>query len=232
MINQRCASGDKTWTRLTKAACYAVQYWAQYPEGSQLYNASYVSEGDAQALKSELGWIQSMQQEGQFVYSGFDKITDDIAAFTGISNDAIGGKPISDWTKPITDTVHCVTAECAAGLLPTDKFTTPPSKEQLANATDKGSAALGLVAIWSPPPLDIGAELMAGAFKATSYLLNSPTYGQVGYDTASIFIGAYLPQTQWIQTGFAVGADWLQPVVVPALDNSPNSPSCTLPKKC
>jgi filamentous hemagglutinin len=118
LIKQQAAGDTSKEARLTQAACYAVQCWAQYPEGSQLYNANFVSESDAQSLKTELGWVQSMQSQGEFVYSGFDKATDRIAAVTGISNDAIGGKPTGDWNKPFTDAGNCVTAECAAGLTP------------------------------------------------------------------------------------------------------------------
>ncbi len=40
------ANGDKAaQDRLTKAACYAVQCWAQFPIGSDEYNASFVSQG-------------------------------------------------------------------------------------------------------------------------------------------------------------------------------------------
>jgi filamentous hemagglutinin len=38
------ANGDQAEAdKLTKAACYAVQCWAQYPVGSADYNANYVS---------------------------------------------------------------------------------------------------------------------------------------------------------------------------------------------
>lgn len=117
-IKQKADGNAAEEERLTKAACYAVQCWAQYPEGSQLYNANYVSDSDAQSLKPELTWVQSMQSQGEFVYSGFDKATDRVAAITGISNDAIGGVPTGDLNKPFTDGAHCVTAECAAGLTP------------------------------------------------------------------------------------------------------------------
>lgn len=104
--------------KLTRAACYAVKCWAQYPEGSPLYNANYVSQVEAATLEKQVTWVKEQQEKGLFKYTTFDKVTDGIAAFTGMSHGTLNGKPISDLTKPITPPGHCATAECAAGMAP------------------------------------------------------------------------------------------------------------------
>lgn len=71
------ANGNKNVEeRLTKAACYAVQCWAEYPENSKERAANYVSVMDAYTLKDELAWVQTQQQRGQFVYSSGQQIID------------------------------------------------------------------------------------------------------------------------------------------------------------
>lgn len=64
------ANGDKAEEdKLTKAACYAVQCWAQYPVGSAEYNANYVSQADLIGLQSELDWVNSQKTSGLFLYT-------------------------------------------------------------------------------------------------------------------------------------------------------------------
>jgi len=52
--------------KLTSAACYAVQCWAQYPVGSAEYNANYVSQAELIGLQPELDWVASQQSQGLF----------------------------------------------------------------------------------------------------------------------------------------------------------------------
>jgi filamentous hemagglutinin len=71
------ANGNKNVEeRLTKAACYAVQCWAEYPENSKERAANYVSVMDAYTLKDELAWVHTQQQRGQFVYSSGQQVVD------------------------------------------------------------------------------------------------------------------------------------------------------------
>ncbi|QDX22357.1 hypothetical protein FP568_14600 [Pandoraea pnomenusa] len=71
------ANGDKAaQDRLTRAACYAVQCWAQFPIGSDEYNASFVSQGALIGLQAELDWVKSQQKDGRFVYSLSDNALD------------------------------------------------------------------------------------------------------------------------------------------------------------
>jgi len=55
--------------RLTKAACYIVKCWAEYPEGSAEYASSYLDVMDAYNLKTELAWVKTQQERGLFAYT-------------------------------------------------------------------------------------------------------------------------------------------------------------------
>ncbi|WP_253185617.1 hemagglutinin repeat-containing protein [Burkholderia plantarii] len=50
--------------RLTEAACYAVQCWAQYSPNSPEWLQNYVSPQDAAGLNSELAWVNSEKVPG------------------------------------------------------------------------------------------------------------------------------------------------------------------------
>ncbi|MFP3274750.1 MAG: hemagglutinin repeat-containing protein [Paraburkholderia sp.] len=59
------ANGDLVEERkLTQAACYVVQCWAQYSPNDPQWLANYVSPQDAQDLGSELRWVYSQQVPG------------------------------------------------------------------------------------------------------------------------------------------------------------------------
>jgi filamentous hemagglutinin len=62
--------------KLTKAACLAVKCWAEYPVGSDAYNANYVSQLEASQLGPELAWVNRQQEAGLFDYTPGQKITD------------------------------------------------------------------------------------------------------------------------------------------------------------
>ncbi|BBU31401.1 hypothetical protein BTHE68_51350 [Burkholderia sp. THE68] len=71
------ANGDQAEAdKLTKAACYAVKCWAEYPQGSDQYNANYVSQLEASQLGSELAWVNNQKETGLFNYTPGQKITD------------------------------------------------------------------------------------------------------------------------------------------------------------
>jgi len=128
----------------------------------------------------------------------------------------------SSGTVYSTTTPHlgggCATGECGAGVQPARITAPPPTKTQLAEATDKGGTALALASPWLPPPFDLGAAAMAGAFKATNYLLSPPTVGRVWFDSASAVVGVILPGTPGVQTTFNFGAAVAPPLIAPSLD--------------
>jgi hypothetical protein len=62
--------------KLTKAKCLAVKCWAEYPVGSDAYNANYVSQLEASQLGPEIEWVNRQQEAGLFNYTPGQKITD------------------------------------------------------------------------------------------------------------------------------------------------------------
>jgi filamentous hemagglutinin len=62
--------------KLTKAACLAVKCWAQYPVGSDAYNANYVSQLEASQLEPQIEWVNNQKESGLFNYTPGQKVTD------------------------------------------------------------------------------------------------------------------------------------------------------------
>jgi len=81
------ANGDAAkQERLTKAACYEVKCWAEFPEGSPLYNQKFVSESEVRGYQQEHAWVKSMQALGDFTYSGYASFADSVKALSGLSS--------------------------------------------------------------------------------------------------------------------------------------------------
>jgi filamentous hemagglutinin len=91
------AKGDKELEeKLTRAACFEVKCWAQYPEGSAEWQQNFVSIGESIALANELLVIKYEQQtNGFFVYTLPQQAWDDFRSvpLQAIKNTgkAIGG---------------------------------------------------------------------------------------------------------------------------------------------
>ena len=116
------ANGDKKLEeRLTKAACYEVKCWAQFPEGTPLYKLNYVSNSEAGDLGQELAWVRDQKASDAFIYTPFEKFTDKVAATTMFSSfngkGTFNGELISKTNAPFRGK-DCATAECAAGMMP------------------------------------------------------------------------------------------------------------------
>ncbi len=75
------ANGDKALEdRLTRAACFIDQCWAEFPPNSAAFNANFVSLVEAENLKSEIGWVKSQQGQGLFVYTDGQQYVDNVKA--------------------------------------------------------------------------------------------------------------------------------------------------------
>ncbi|MGE1005741.1 ribonuclease domain-containing protein, partial [Ralstonia pseudosolanacearum] len=87
------ANGDKAAEkRLTDAACYRVQCWAEYSPNSQEYLARYVSDTDAKDLVPELKWVDSQKVSGgKFDYTPMQRVGDFIAGQTDQAKRAAQG---------------------------------------------------------------------------------------------------------------------------------------------
>ncbi len=72
------ANGDKAEEkRLTDAACYRVQCWAEYSPNSQEWLANYVSPQDAKDLGPQLRWVDSQKaSSGLFDYTPVQQAKD------------------------------------------------------------------------------------------------------------------------------------------------------------
>jgi hypothetical protein len=76
------ANGDQAAEqRLTEAACYRVQCWAQYSPNSDAWAANYVSPEQAATLGPELPWVDSQKVPGgPFDYTPFQQGKDFVSS--------------------------------------------------------------------------------------------------------------------------------------------------------
>ena len=71
------AGGDKIeLDKLIKAACNAVKCCAEFPAGSDAYNANYVGQLEASQLAPELAWVYRQKESGLFGYTVGQKTMD------------------------------------------------------------------------------------------------------------------------------------------------------------
>lgn len=121
LIARKANENKVSAERLTKAACFKIKCWAQFPEGSPLYKQNYVSLTEAAGLTQEIAWVNQQKINGEFVHTPFQKLTDEIAATTRLSSvngqGTFNGQFISKQSPPFVSN-DCVTAECAAGMAP------------------------------------------------------------------------------------------------------------------
>jgi hypothetical protein len=111
----RAAAGgdaDKQ-ARLTKAACFEIKCWAQFPEGSDLYKANYVSVAEISGLQAEWDWVKGQKNFGAFNYTPSQKFTDWVASKTGLASGTLNGKPLG---TPIAKTCANGDTSCITGV--------------------------------------------------------------------------------------------------------------------
>ncbi|WP_220810775.1 hypothetical protein, partial [Cupriavidus sp. UME77] len=110
------ANGDEAEEkRLTKAACYVVQCWAQFPVGSEEYNKSYVNVMEAGALENEIQWVSLQKQAGLFNYTATQKLVDSL--WSDPKGAAIEtGKIVTGGLALLSGTALC--SSTAAGCVP------------------------------------------------------------------------------------------------------------------
>ncbi|MDR6422864.1 hypothetical protein J2801_005161 [Paraburkholderia phenoliruptrix] len=111
------ANGDKAeQDKLTKAACLAVKCWAEYPQGSDQYNANYVSQLEASQLGPEIAWVNNQKEAGLFNYTPTQKIGDMVTSDPlGVAKDA--AKVVLGGVTTKTGAGLCTSGPgCAAGV--------------------------------------------------------------------------------------------------------------------
>ncbi|WP_446903739.1 hypothetical protein [Burkholderia sp. YIM B11467] len=87
--------------KLTRAACYAVTCWAEYPEESDERNRSFVSEAEIASSQPELHWVIKQKEAGLFEYMPMQKVgnaleNDSVGIFNGFS-EIISSYASSKW---------------------------------------------------------------------------------------------------------------------------------------
>ncbi|MGU7817101.1 hemagglutinin repeat-containing protein, partial [Burkholderia sp. AW49-1] len=108
------ANGDKDEEkRLTRAACYAVKCWAEYPAGSDERNKNFVSEVEVASLTKELDWVNQQKNSGLFDYTFLQKSGDAIKNDpVGVAKDAtkiaLGGMTAKTGAALCTTGIGCV----------------------------------------------------------------------------------------------------------------------------
>ncbi|AMM14131.1 hypothetical protein AX768_08495 [Burkholderia sp. PAMC 28687] len=109
----------------------------------------------------------------------------------------------------------CPRGDCGVVNTTINTTVNPPTRAQLATATDLGSTAMGVAAIWLPPPFDVGALVGAAGMKSANYALSPPSSSSILYDIATTFAGLAIPQGRGVQTLFTFGTSAAQPYVIP-----------------
>ncbi|WP_150575005.1 hypothetical protein [Pandoraea aquatica] len=181
------ANGDKAaLDRLTKAACYNVQCWAEFPEGSDAYNASYVSQAALIGLEPELAWIKSQQAEGRFIYklgeslldatkgigvpiakngakaiAGGAAVAGGFVACTSLVGCAIGGSAAvfggSEAVEGLTGLYQLTTGKGADGYNPVRELLVTNMPEGWGDTTyDIGALGSNVFGLWVRLPYNIG----------------------------------------------------------------------------
>jgi filamentous hemagglutinin len=110
----------------------------------------------------------------------------------------------------------CPRGNCGVVNTTVNTTVNPPTRGQLATATDLGSTAMGVAAIWLPPPFDVGALVGAAGLKSANYALSPPSSSSILYDIATTFAGLAIPQGRGVQTFFTFGTSVAQPYVIPS----------------
>ncbi|WGY72835.1 hemagglutinin repeat-containing protein [Burkholderia cepacia] len=109
-IAEKAGKDKAEQEKLTRAACYAVKCWAEYPEGSAERNKNFVSEVEVASLGPELDWVNRQKEAGLFDYTPMQKVGD------ALKNDPVG--VAKDTAKVVVGGVTVKTGAglCASGL--------------------------------------------------------------------------------------------------------------------
>ncbi|WP_175197347.1 hemagglutinin repeat-containing protein, partial [Paraburkholderia caffeinitolerans] len=171
-IKDKAGDDKAEQDRLTRAACYAVKCWAEYPQGSDQYNANYVSQLEASQLGPELQWVNNQKEAGLFDYTPTQKIGDMVKSDPlGVAKDAatmgIGAYITATGVK------YCATGvACGVG-----------SAMAVSGTNDVATGMSGLYNRYNGIP-EPGMNPLQMAF---TYV--SPTWGPMLYDAASLGVG-------------------------------------------
>ncbi|MGD7075994.1 hypothetical protein ACQCR0_24875, partial [Ralstonia pseudosolanacearum] len=161
------ANGDKAAEkRLTDAACYRVQCWAEYSPNSPEYLARYVSDLDAKDLGPELKWVDSKKVSGgAFAYTPMQRVGDFIAGQTDQAKRAAQGfvEEVKNLPRAFVNKMESDAKQ---------KMSESPS-DLIAQGVANGLSAVAGAGRGEPPAASPGAVLVnSGARQAASASLS------------------------------------------------------------
>ncbi len=181
---KRAAKGDKAKEdRLTKAACFAVKCWAEFPEGSFARDRSYVS--ILEVSDEDFAWVKSQQSSTKlFNYPVLTAANDNIKSGGGV-RPLIGNglKAVGGYLTAATGNTICYTgAACLPIGLPLISF---GSSEMTEGATGVYNQLTGTGSQ--------GYNPIRNAFNTVS-----PVWGDTAYDggyllLSTLSLGARVP---------------------------------------
>ena len=165
-------NGDKALEeRLTKAACYEVKCWAEYPVGSAEYNNNYVSLVEAGNLVAERQWVSLQKEAVLFQYTALQKMAD-----------AVKSDPVGVGKDMMKTAVGAITAKTGATICGTTGVGCATSGGWMIafGLSDMGEGADGLYkrfnGVRSP-----GLNVLRYGFTQLS-----PTWGDTAYDSLNL----------------------------------------------
>ncbi|WP_421377165.1 hemagglutinin repeat-containing protein [Paraburkholderia sp. DD10] len=212
------ANGDAAEEkRLTAAACYVVQCWAEFPPNSAAFQQSFVSIVEAASLQKEISWVQSQQSQGYFNYTIPQQFVDYVKANTiAPTKDAI--KVVTGGSSVVGGIGICAGsgAGCIVGV-----------PMAAMGASDFTEGATGLYNFYKGNG--------ATGFNPAQSVLNSafPTWGNTLYDAIDLgvsFGGLFLRQPLNLGAGDGLGRPQsMFGVTVPAYSNTKLLPLTNMP---
>ncbi|WP_275760543.1 hemagglutinin repeat-containing protein [Ralstonia pseudosolanacearum] len=203
------ANGDMLEAkRLTRAACFEVKCWSEYPQGSEKFKEAYVSLPEAASLEKEIAWVKQQKEAGLFDYTAWQK-----------AGDAVSSDPLGVAKDALKVGLGLVTAKTGATLCSTTGAGCIAGGPMIAfGLSDAGEGADGLYnrfnGIYSP-----GVNVLR-------YGMNqlSPTWGNTAYDGLNLLAGVLALNAQVpLKMGLTDGlgrADSMFGVTVRNLDNA------------
>lgn len=212
------SNGDKDLeNKLTRAACYVVQCWAEFTPNSAQYQENFVSIVEAENLKSQIDWVVGQQSRGLFVYSEGQRYVDNV------KSNLIA--PAKDAAKVITGTIATTTGLGLCSAAGVGCIAGGPMAAM--GASDITEGGTGLYRFYFGDGA-VGYNPLKSA-AATVF----PQWGEVGYDVVNfvVSLGA-LSAPQVLNVGLADGlgrAKSMFGVTVPAFNNVKLLPLTKMP---
>ncbi|WP_176015690.1 hemagglutinin repeat-containing protein [Burkholderia sp. BCC0398] len=212
------SNGDKDLeNKLTRAACYVVQCWAEFTPNSAQYQENFVSIVEAENLKSQIDWVVGQQSRGLFVYSEGQRYVDNV------KSNLIA--PAKDAAKVITGIIATTTGLGLCSAAGVGCIAGGPMAAM--GASDITEGGTGLYRFYFGDGA-VGYNPLKSA-AATVF----PQWGEVGYDVVNfvVSLGA-LSAPQVLNVGLADGlgrAKSMFGVTVPAFNNVKLLPLTKMP---